>query len=71
MRRKRFKAEAGVPFAHYPCVSRVVDRDFGLGKLDTETFVKLMRRCETSCGVRPSGTRGGPGRGFDWRANRF
>ena len=51
MRRARFKAEAGVPVAHYLCVSRVVDRNFVLGELEKETFVKLMRRYETYCGV--------------------
>jgi putative transposase len=52
MRRARFKAEASVQVAHYHCVSRVVDRNFVLGELEKETFVKLMRRYETYCGVR-------------------
>ena len=52
MRRARFKAEAVVPVAHYHCVSRVVDRNFVLGELEKETFLKLMRRYETYCGVR-------------------
>jgi hypothetical protein len=52
MRRTRFKAEASVQVAHYHCVSRVVDRNFVLGELEKETFVKLMRRYETYCGVR-------------------
>ena len=52
MRRARFKAEASVQVAHYHCVSRVIDRNFVLGELEKETFVKLMRRYETYCGVR-------------------
>jgi hypothetical protein len=52
MRRARFKAEASVQVAHYHCVSRVVDRNFVLGELETETFVKLMRLDKTYCGVR-------------------
>ena len=52
MRRERFKAEASVQVAHYHCVSRVVDRNFVLGELEKEIFVKLMRRYETYCGVR-------------------
>ena len=52
MRRARFKAEASVQVAHYHCVSRVVDRNFVLGELEKETFIKLMRRYETYCGVR-------------------
>ena len=50
MRRTRFKAEASVQVAHYHCVSRVVDRNFVLGELEKEIFVKLMRRYETYCG---------------------
>jgi len=52
MRRARFKAEASVQVAHYHCVSRVVDRNFVLGELEKETFVKLMRRYDTYCEVR-------------------
>ena len=40
------------PVAYYHCVSRVVDRNFVLGDLEKEHFVKLMRVYETFCGVR-------------------
>ncbi|NBV85387.1 MAG: hypothetical protein EBS01_03795 [Verrucomicrobia bacterium] len=38
--------------AYHPCVSRVVDRNLVLRKLEKGTFVKLMRHYETYCGVR-------------------
>jgi len=38
--------------AFYHCVSRIVDRNFALGDLEKEHFVKLMRAYETFCGVR-------------------
>ncbi len=44
--------EAGAPVAFYHCVSRVVDRNFVLGDLEKEHFVKLMRGYEAYCGVR-------------------
>ena len=40
------------PLAFYHCVSRIVDRNFVLGDLEKEHFVKLMRAYETFCGVR-------------------
>ena len=40
------------PVAFYHCVSRIVDRNFVLGDLEKEHFVKLMRAYETFCGVR-------------------
>ena len=44
--------EAGAPVAFYHCVSRVVDRNFVLGDLEKEHFVKLMRGYEAYCRVR-------------------
>jgi len=44
--------EEGAPVAFYHCVSRVVDRNFVLGDLEKEYFVKLMRGYEAYCGVR-------------------
>ena len=44
--------EEGAPVAFYHCVSRVVDRNFVLGDLEKEHFVKLMRGYEVYCGVR-------------------
>ena len=44
--------EEGAPVAYYHCVSRVVDRNFVLGDLEKEHFVKLMRGYEAYCGVR-------------------
>jgi REP element-mobilizing transposase RayT len=38
--------------AFYHCVSRIVDRNFVLGDLEKEHFVKLMRVYETFCGVK-------------------
>ena len=52
MRQPRLKIEEGAPVAFYHCVSRVVDRNFVLGDLEKEHFVKLMRGYETYCGVR-------------------
>jgi len=40
------------PVAFYHCVSRIVDRNFVLGDLEKEHFVKLMRAYETFCGVK-------------------
>ena len=52
MRQPRLKMEEGAPVAFYHCVSRVVDRNFVLGDLEKERFVKLMRGYEAYCGVR-------------------
>jgi putative transposase len=40
------------PVGFYHCVSRIADRNFVLGDLEKEHFVKLMRAYETFCGVR-------------------
>jgi len=42
--------DASVGFYH--CISRIVDRNFVLGDLEKEHFVKLMRAYEAFCGVR-------------------
>ncbi|MFP6896573.1 MAG: transposase [Roseibacillus sp.] len=55
MRKARFLApawEAGRRSGIYHCVSRVVDRQFVLGKEEKERFVQLMRLYERFCGVR-------------------
>jgi len=38
--------------AYYHCVSRVVNRDFVLGDIEREEFVRLMRAYERLCGLR-------------------
>lgn len=45
-------AVAGLRAGIYHCVSRVVDRQFVLGKKEKEQFVSLMRLYEEFCGVR-------------------
>jgi len=54
MRQKRLKAPANSysKMAYYHCVSRVVNRDFVLGDVEREEFVRLMRAYERLCGLR-------------------
>ena len=54
MRQKRLKAPANSysKMAYYHCVSRVVNRDFVLGDIEREEFVRLMRAYERLCGLR-------------------
>ena len=50
MRTARLKVEYGTGYYH--CVSRVVNRDYVLGEVEKEQFVKWMRRYAEFCGVR-------------------
>ena len=53
MRQARFlspSAESSVSLYH--CVSRVVDRQFVLGREEKDVFVRMMREYEDFCGVR-------------------
>ncbi|HAB18938.1 MAG TPA: transposase [Verrucomicrobiota bacterium] len=52
MRLPRLKAPEGHTVAYYHCLSRVVDRQFVLGEVEREQFVRLMREYEAFCGVR-------------------
>ncbi|MBK1830824.1 transposase [Verrucomicrobiaceae bacterium R5-34] len=36
----------------YHCISRVVDRQFILGRVEKDMFVQIMRQYEAFCGVR-------------------
>jgi len=52
MRTKRFiSPSAEKSSAIYHCVSRVVDRDFKLGRKEKDVFVKMMREYESFCDV--------------------
>jgi REP element-mobilizing transposase RayT len=51
MRTARAKHEKGT-VGYYHCISRVVDRQFVLGREEKEHLVKLMRGYEAFCGVK-------------------
>ncbi len=52
MRYARMKPAAPTEAMYYHCITRVVNRDFLLGDMDREKFVRLMREYEQFCGVR-------------------
>ena len=53
MRQARFLSpSAETSFSLYHCISRVVDRQFVLGREEKDMFVRMMRQYETFCGVR-------------------
>ena len=53
MRRSRFLSpSAENHFCLYHCISRVVDRQFVLGREEKGVFVRMMREYEDFCGVR-------------------
>ncbi len=53
MRQARFLSpSAEDDFSLYHCVSRVVDRQFVLGRGEKDVFVRMMREYERFCGVR-------------------
>ena len=53
MRQPRFLSpSAEVTASLYHCVSRVVDRQFVLGREQKDVFVRMMREYEAFCGVR-------------------
>ena len=53
MRRSRFLSpSAENHFCLYHCISRVVDRQFVLGREQKDVFVRMMREYEDFCGVR-------------------
>ena len=53
MRQARFLSpSAEDDFSLYHCVSRVVDRQFVLGREEKDVFVRMMREYERFCGVR-------------------
>ena len=53
MRQARFLSpSAETSSALYHCISRVVDRQFVLGREEKDMFVRMMRQYETFCGVR-------------------
>ncbi len=53
MRQARFLSpSAGDDFSLYHCVSRVVDRQFVLGREEKDVFMRMMREYEGFCGVR-------------------
>jgi len=52
MRQKRLRAPEHWKSAYYHCISRVVGREFLLGEVEKEHFVRLMRQHERFCRVR-------------------
>ena len=53
MRQARFLSpSAEISLSLYHCISRVVDRQFVLGREEKDMFVRMMRQYETFCGVR-------------------
>ncbi|MBK1856469.1 transposase [Verrucomicrobiaceae bacterium 5K15] len=53
MRQPRFISPmAETDSSLYHCISRVVDRQFILGRVEKDMFVQIMRQYETFCGVR-------------------
>jgi putative transposase len=52
MRQPRLKAPGHLDVGYYHCISRVVNRDFVLGKGEKEMFVHFMRMYERLCGLR-------------------
>ena len=46
MRYARMKPSAPTEAMYYHCISRVVNRDFLLGDVEREQFVKFMREYE-------------------------
>lgn len=53
MRQARFLSPfAERDFSLYHCISRVVDRQFVLGRMEKNIFVRMMREYEAFCGVR-------------------
>ena len=53
MRQARFLSpSAETSSSLYHCISRVVDRQFVLGREEKDMFVRMMRQYETFCGVR-------------------
>ena len=53
MRQARFiSPTAENSHALYHCISRVVDRQFVLGREEKDMFVQMMREYEEFCGVR-------------------
>ena len=53
MRQPRFLSpSAERDFSLYHCISRVVDRQFVLGREEKDVFVRMMREYEAFCGVR-------------------
>jgi len=52
MRQARMRAPQHWVKGYYHCISRVVGREFLLGEVEKEYFVKLMRRQERFCQVR-------------------
>ena len=44
--------DQNAPVAFYHCISRIVDRNFVLGDLEKECFVKFMRAYEAFCGIK-------------------
>ena len=53
MRQTRFLSpSAEISSSLYHCISRVVDRQFVLGREEKDMFVRMMREYETFCGVR-------------------
>ena len=52
MRRPRFRGPKNLPVAYFHCVSRIVGREFLLGDVEKDHFLKLMRLYEKLCGLR-------------------
>ena len=52
MRRARLKAPVDHQLCYHHAISRIVDRRFIFGQIESEEFLRLMREYEAFCGVR-------------------